>query len=58
MNRTRKTTDDPGVAEVRRWRAKLWRQGGGTLRGVMELLRAQRAGRAAKRQAPVRRRSA
>jgi hypothetical protein len=39
--------DDPVVAEVRRWRAKLWKQGGGTLKGVMEMLRASQDAREA-----------
>ncbi len=57
MKRTRRTIDEPGVAEVRRWRAKLWKQGGGTIRGVMDLLRENAAGRGtAKKRA--RRRSA
>jgi hypothetical protein len=58
VKRNPKPTDEPGVAEVRRWRAKLWKQGGGTLRGVMALLRDQRAARTTKRPARARRRSA
>ena len=40
-----KTTDKPGVAEVRRWRVKLWEQGGRSLKGVMKLLRENAANR-------------
>jgi hypothetical protein len=39
QNQSRTFRDDPGVAEVRRWRAKLLKQGGGTLKGVVALLR-------------------
>lgn len=39
MTRIAKTSDEPGVAEVRRWRERLLKQGGGTLKGVMNLLR-------------------
>ncbi len=58
MKRSRRTRDEPGVTEVRRWRAKLWKQGGGTIRGVMDLLRAASSRRAATTKKPSRRRSA
>lgn len=32
-------TDPPGVADVRRWRAKLTKQAGGTLEGLVALAR-------------------
>lgn len=52
----RTSADEPGIAEVRRWRAKLWKQGGGTVKGVMELLRSKEPARkAAVRKSPTRR---
>jgi hypothetical protein len=30
--------DDPDIADVRRWRRKVWVKGGGTIAGVIELL--------------------
>lgn len=60
MKRKRSTPmkDDPGVAEVRRWRAKLWKQGGGTLKGVMDMLRASQDAREAAGDALVLRKKA
>jgi hypothetical protein len=58
MSRPRNTPDEPGVAEVRRWRAKLWKQGGGTLKGVMKLLRSNQQARAAPPKRSQRRKSA
>jgi hypothetical protein len=31
--------DDPGIAEVRRWRDRVVKDAGGTLKGLMKLLR-------------------
>lgn len=58
MTRTRNSPDEAGVVEVRRWRAKLWKQGGGTLKGVMELLRSNHKARAAAAKQSPRRKSA
>ena len=35
----RPSREEPEILEIRRARARLWKQGGGTLAGVMELLR-------------------
>lgn len=59
MKRTSKTPDEPGISEVRRWRSKLWMQGGGSLKGVMDLLRENAAAREAAKKSPrIRKRSA
>lgn len=50
------STDDPGVAEVRRWRAKMLKQAGGTLKGVVAMLRERQDELAAAGKAVVRRR--
>ena len=39
--------DEPGVTEVRRWRAGLWVEGGASLRSVTAMLRAAQAEAAA-----------
>lgn len=38
MSRRRDILDDPVVAEVRRWRAQLQEEAGGTLEGLMRLI--------------------
>lgn len=50
--------EDAGIADVRRWRAKLWNQAGGTLTGVMRLLRESADARQATLKKPTSRRSA
>jgi hypothetical protein len=46
--RTRRTPGDPAVAEVRRARAALLKEAGGTLQGLFELVRREGAARQAK----------
>jgi hypothetical protein len=43
--RIRKFADDPGIAEVRRWRASLVKDAGGTLKGFLQFLRDSEARR-------------
>ncbi len=44
IRKTDPTPDQPGIAEVRRWRAKVVKASGGTVRGLVESLReSQRA---------------
>jgi len=43
MTRNRMNEDDPVVADVRRWRAKLQKEAGGTLEGLMRLIREREA---------------
>jgi hypothetical protein len=49
-----KFPDDPGIAEVRRWRAQIVKEAGGTLRGLMKFLRESEANRAASDKRPRR----
>jgi hypothetical protein len=48
--------DDPGVAEVRRWRAKMLKENGGTLRGLSAALRERQDALEAQGKIVVRRR--
>lgn len=45
MRPTPRIPDDPTVAEVRRWRARLTKEAGGTLKGLMDLVNARAAER-------------
>jgi len=45
--RTTELVDDPTVAEVRRWRARMVKDAGGTLEGLVAMLRGRSASRAA-----------
>ena len=38
MRERRSVFDDPVVQDVRRARAKLWREGGGTIKGFMRVV--------------------
>lgn len=46
--RTRRTTEDPAVAEVRAARARRWKQGEGTAEGLGRVLKVRAATRARK----------
>jgi hypothetical protein len=46
MSRKPTIPDDPVVAEVRRWRAQMEKEGGGTVEGVLRLVARRAAERA------------
>ena len=44
--RRKSAYDDPVVDEIHKIRAKLWRQGGGTVAGYIQMINARQAARA------------
>jgi len=55
---TPRPVEDPVVQEVRRARAELWREGGGTFRGAIDLVRRREQARtASKKSSPPRRKA-
>jgi len=50
--------DDPVVSEVRAIRAKLWKEGGGTIEGFLKLLHREAKTKRIRRARPARKRAA
>ncbi len=48
MTRPTREREEPGIAEVRRWRREVWEEAGGTLGGLLAYLKKREAARVAK----------